>query len=309
RPHHGVYRTARPVRCSAAAQAAGTQNRRSAMKTFLSILLVAATARAQIPETPASRAPRMEEPGPSTAGRGRATAPAPASTLSPKDLKYPPLHTIQAPVAATFILPNGMKVSLLEDHDLPLVSGIAVVRTGSLLDPPQRTGLAQLAGTAVRTGGTTAKTGNQIDNLLENAAATVESAISESAGIFSFAVSKAGAPAIMQVFQEMLTQPGFRREKGRCRQGRVAFRRLAPQRQCREPRPPRIRQPDLRQGFARRAAAGIRHNRPHLPRRPARVPQAILLSGQRHARRLGRFQYRRDAGFNRKALCRLDRAA
>jgi zinc protease len=200
------------------------------VKTFLSILLVAAAARAQVPETPASRAPRMEEPGPSTAGRGgtqapgnpsapaaagrgRTTAPAPAGTLLPKDLKYPPLHTLQSPVAATFTLPNGMKLALLEDHDLPVVGGMALVRTGSLLDPPQQTGLGQLAGTALRTGGTTAKTGDQIDNLLENAAANVESAISESAGVFSFAAAKADAPAILQVFQEMLTQPGFRREK------------------------------------------------------------------------------------------------
>jgi zinc protease len=183
------------------------------MKTFLSILLVAAIARAQVRETPASRAPQREEPAPSTAGRGRATAPAPAGTLLPKDLKYPPLHTLQAPVAATFTLPNGMKVSLMEDHDLPVVGGMALVGTGSLLDPPQQTGLAQLAATAMRTGGTTAKTGDQIDNLLENAAAHVESAIGESAGIFSVAVPKADAPTILQVFQEMLTHPGFRREK------------------------------------------------------------------------------------------------
>jgi zinc protease len=199
------------------------------MKTFLSILLVAATARAQVQEAPASRAPRMEEPAPSTAGRGgtqaagnpstpaagrgRVPAPAPAGTLSPKDLKYPPLHTLQAPACATFTLPNGIKLYLLEDHDLPAVGGIALVRTGSLLDSAQQTGLAQLAGTAMRTGGTAAKTGDQIDNLLENAAAAVESSIGESAGIFSFAAPKADASAILQVFQEMLTQPGFRREK------------------------------------------------------------------------------------------------
>ncbi len=197
------------------------------MKTFLSILLVAATARAQVRETPASRAPQMEEPAPSTAGRGgtqapgnsstpaagRGRAPAPAGTLLPKDLKYGLLHSLQAPGAATFTLPNGMKLYLLEDHDLPVVGGIVLVRTGSLLDPPQQTGLAQLAGTAMHSGGTTAKSGDQIDNLLENAAATMESVIGESAGIFSFAAAKADAPAILQVFQEMLIRPGFRREK------------------------------------------------------------------------------------------------
>ena len=93
-------------------------------------------------------APRRRGTQPAAAARGRvaAAAPAAAGAPSPKDLKYPPLRTIQAPNAATFTLPNGMKLYLLEDHDLPVVAGIALVRTGGLLDPPQRIGLAQLAG-------------------------------------------------------------------------------------------------------------------------------------------------------------------
>lgn len=205
------------------------------MRTFLSILgilLLAAAARAQDssipglgptvktgkPTRPAAGRGGTQAPGapatPATAGRGRGTAPAAASgAFSPKDLKYPPLGTIQAPKAATFTLPNGMKLSLLEDHDLPLVGGIALVRTGSLLDPPQRIGLAQLAGIAMRTGGTTLKTGEQIDTLLDNLASNMESAIGDSLGTFSFTGLKENAPATLQLFKEMLTQPGFRREK------------------------------------------------------------------------------------------------
>ena len=110
---------------------------------------------------------------PAVAGRGRGAAPAtaPAGPPSPKDLKYPPLRAIQPPDAASFTLPNGMKLYLMEDHDLPQVSGTALVRTGSLLDPPQRIGLAQLAGITMRTGGTVVKTGEQIDTLLDNSAA------------------------------------------------------------------------------------------------------------------------------------------
>ena len=87
---------------------------------------------------------------------------------------------MQMPAAASFTLPNGMRIYLLEDHDLPLVSGVALIRTGRLLDPPQRIGLAQLAGITMRTGGTTVKTGEQIDALLDNVAATMESAIGDS---------------------------------------------------------------------------------------------------------------------------------
>ena len=200
------------------------------MNTFLSILLLAAAAHAQERPIPVSGPPKTEKPAPpaagrggtrapaapATAGRGRGTAPAPAAASgapSPKDLKYPPLGTIKAPNAATFTLPNGMKLYLLEDHDLPLVSGIALVRTGSLLDPPHRVGLAQLAGITMRTGGTTVKTGEQIDTLLDNVAANMESVIGDSAGTLSFAALKEHAPATLQLFKEMLTQPGFRQDK------------------------------------------------------------------------------------------------
>ncbi len=191
------------------------------MRTFLGILLLAAAAGAQSRANPVSGAPKTKNPAsrataPAPAGRGRGTAPTPAAAsgaLSPKDLKYPPRGALQAPNSATFTLPNGMKLYLLEDHDLPLVSGIALVRTGSLLDPPQRVGLAQLAGITMRTGGTTVKTGEQIDTLLDNVASNMESVIGDSAGTLSFAALKEHAAATLQLFKEVLTQPGFRQDK------------------------------------------------------------------------------------------------
>jgi zinc protease len=181
---------------------------------LLGILLVATVARAQDISGPGL--PKTATPTPPPAGRSRVTAPSPAAAsgaFSPKDLKYPPLRSIQAPNAASFTLPNGMKVSLLEDHDLPLVSGIALVGTGRLLDPPQRIGLAQLAGVVMRTGGTTVKTGEQIDTLLESTAANMQSAIGDSVGTVSFSGMKENTPATLQLFKEMLTQPGFRQDK------------------------------------------------------------------------------------------------
>jgi zinc protease len=178
------------------------------------ILLVAAVAHAQ--GTLGSGLPRTAKPAPAAAGRSRVTAPSPAAAggaFSPRDLKYPPLRAIQAPNAATFTLPNGMKVSLFEDHDLPLVGGMALVGTGRLMDPPQRIGLAELAGVLMRTGGTTVKTGEQIDALLDSTATNMQSAIADSVGTMSFSGLKENTPATLQLFKEMLTQPGFRQDK------------------------------------------------------------------------------------------------
>ena len=63
---------------------------------------------------------------------------------------------------------------LLENHELPLISGFALVRTGNLFDPKDKIGLAELTGTVMRSGGTKSKTGEQLDEQLENIAASVE---------------------------------------------------------------------------------------------------------------------------------------
>ncbi len=47
-----------------------------------------------------------------------------------------------------------MRVYLLEDHELPLVTGTALVRVGNLFDPPGKVGLADITGNVIRSGGT-----------------------------------------------------------------------------------------------------------------------------------------------------------
>src|SRR5439155_25368617 len=92
-----------------------------------------------------------------------------------KDLKYPPLPPPKIPQPNQITLSNGLKVLLLEDHELPLVSGGALIRTGNLFDPANKHGLAGLTGEVLRSGGTRAKTGDELDVELENVAASVES--------------------------------------------------------------------------------------------------------------------------------------
>ena len=130
-----------------------------------------------------------------------------------EELKYPPLKPIQIPDVATFTLPNGMKLYLLENHELPLVRGFALVRTGNLFDPPDKVGLATITGMVMRTGGTKDKTGDQLDEQLENIAASVESSIDESFGAASFSCLKENTEEVLSVFHDVLTGPGFRQDK------------------------------------------------------------------------------------------------
>ena len=130
-----------------------------------------------------------------------------------RELQFPPLKRIPIPKVNTYTLPNGIKLYLLEDHELPTVRGTVRVRTGNLFDPQDRVGLAGLTGTVMRSGGTKAKTGDQLDEELENMAASVESDIGESSGSVSFSALKENADQVLAIFKDVLTEPEFRQEK------------------------------------------------------------------------------------------------
>ncbi|MBZ5617970.1 MAG: insulinase family protein [Acidobacteriia bacterium] len=161
-----------------------------------------------IAQLPPSAAPRSE-----TKPAAKPPAAAKPSAPSYKDLKYPPLRPIQIPTVDTFTLPNGMKLYLLEDHELPIVNGTALVRTGNLYDPPDKIGLATLTGMVMRTGGTKSKTGEQLDEQLENLAASVESSIGESSGSVGFSALKENTGDVLAAFKDVVANPEFRQEK------------------------------------------------------------------------------------------------
>src|SRR3954453_9849613 len=143
-------------------------------RAAFAMLLAAAAALAQ-PKAPVTQAP------PAISGP------------SPKDLKYPPARGVQVPELTASVLPNGIKLFLQEDHELPVISGSLLIRTGRLLDPPERIGLAQITGITLRSGGTALKTGEQLDALLEDLGASVETGVGESRGTVNFFVPKENA--------------------------------------------------------------------------------------------------------------------
>ncbi len=130
-----------------------------------------------------------------------------------KDLKYPPLPPLKVPDPTEITLSNGMKVMLLEDHELPLISGAALIRTGNLFDPPNKKGLAGLTGEVLRSGGTKARTGDQLDQDLENVAASIESQIGETNATLSFSCLKENTVQVLALFRDLLSSPEFRPDK------------------------------------------------------------------------------------------------
>src|ERR1700690_2016594 len=130
-----------------------------------------------------------------------------------KDLKYPPLPALKVPDPVEITLSNGMKVMLLEDHELPLISGAALIRTGNLFDPPNKKGLAGLTGEVLRSGGTKTRTGDELDKDLENVAASIESQIGETNGTLSFSCLKENTDQVLALFRDLLPAAEFRQDK------------------------------------------------------------------------------------------------
>ena len=127
-------------------------------------------------------------------------APIPDTPAVYRDLKFPVLKPIPIPHIEEYTLPNGMRIYLLEDHELPLINGTARIRTGNLFDPPDKVGLADVTGILIRSGGAGNNTGDQLDEQLEDIAASVESDIGETSGSVSFSTLKDHADDVMGIF-------------------------------------------------------------------------------------------------------------
>ncbi len=140
---------------------------------------------------------------------GQTAAPIP----SYKQLVFPPLKEVKPPEPTEITLSNGMRVFLLENHELPVLHGFALVRTGNLFDPSDKRGLSQVMAEVMRSGGTKTKTGDQIDEELENVAASVESSMGETSATVGFNGLKESEDKVLAVFKDVLTNPEFRQEK------------------------------------------------------------------------------------------------
>src|SRR5690349_20200706 len=127
-----------------------------------------------------------------------------------KSLQFRPLNSVKVPQPQIFTLSNGLKVYLLEDHELPLVTGRALIRTGNLFDPKEKRGLAEITGITLRSGGTRKLSGDEIDEQLEDMAAGIESGIGESEGTVGFFCLKGNTDAVLQLFHDIITEPAFR---------------------------------------------------------------------------------------------------
>jgi zinc protease len=129
-----------------------------------------------------------------------------------RELEYPELPGIVIPQVERIMLPNGMRLFLLEDHELPIVRVSALIRVGSIYEPAEKTGLAAITGTVMRTGGTVTRTCDELDAQLEDMGASMEIAIRLDVGEVSLSALKGDVDAALAILADVLRNPAFRED-------------------------------------------------------------------------------------------------
>jgi predicted Zn-dependent peptidase len=126
----------------------------------------------------------------------------------PRDMKFPPL-SFHPPKADRTVLSNGIVVYFLENPELPLIRISALIRTGSIQDPPGKSGLARLTAGVMRNGGAEGRPFKEINETLEALAAQIEFSMEMESGSGYLFARKQDFPSVLPIFADLLMWPSF----------------------------------------------------------------------------------------------------
>ena len=131
-----------------------------------------------------------------------------AEPVNPRTMAFPPL-TYTIPRADRVLLKNGTPVYLLQDHELPIVTISALIHTGSVYDPTDKSGLASLTGSQLRGGGSLTLAPAAVDSELEFMASSVESSFGSDLGSVTLSSLTKNLDRTLQIFNDLLFYPAF----------------------------------------------------------------------------------------------------
>lgn len=113
-----------------------------------------------------------------------------------------------APLAHREVLPNGIVLLVAERPAIPIVAVRVYTRAGAVFDPPDRLGVANLAG-EVLTRGTAKRTAPQIDAAIEFVGGRLEAGAGRDGLVASLAVLKRDLTLGLDLLGEVVLTPAF----------------------------------------------------------------------------------------------------
>ncbi|HVE41102.1 MAG TPA: pitrilysin family protein [Planctomycetota bacterium] len=132
----------------------------------------------------------------------------------PDKLKYPPLK-FEVPDAAKIrtTLATGTPAYLMEDPSLPIVDLRILIRGGSFSEPPGKAGVADLTAELLRTGGTSTRDPNTVDEEIDFLAANVAIGVDDLSGSASLSILSKDLDKGLAILMDLLRNPAFRQDK------------------------------------------------------------------------------------------------
>jgi zinc protease len=137
----------------------------------------------------------------------------PAQAQPWKSIVIPPLHAFKPVQPRRVELANGLVIFLQEDHELPFIDGSILIRGGSREVSAAKTGLISMYGRAWRTSGTSAKSGDALDNELAAKAAAIESGGGLASTSLSWSSFKQDFDSVFAETVDLLLHPAFKADK------------------------------------------------------------------------------------------------
>ncbi len=129
-----------------------------------------------------------------------------------QNLTFPPL-TFTPPQVERHTLENGMQLFFVPDHELPVISMYALIRTGEIYEPADKIGLAAMTSEVIRTGGTSHRSPDEINEMLEFLAASVEVDIDDERGSAELWTLTKNFDASLDIFADIVRNPAFDQAK------------------------------------------------------------------------------------------------
>ena len=123
-----------------------------------------------------------------------------------------PPRQVHMPQPAESTLANGLRVIVVEKHDVPLVASRLLIRTGEEADPADLPGLADLTASLL-TKGTTTRTAEQIAREVEVLGATLDSGAGWDSSSVAISVMSSKLPKAMDYLADVARNPTFSNEE------------------------------------------------------------------------------------------------
>ncbi|GAB4817295.1 hypothetical protein N2152v2_004341 [Parachlorella kessleri] len=153
-----------------------------------------------------------------TAATAAATARAAGTTLAELDAalrlpappaEFPPLPPLSMPKYQELVLPNGLRLFLMEDHEVPLVRGSLLMKGGQRGSPDDKVGIATISAGVQRAGGSTAHPEAVLNEALEDRGAYIEGGAALEYVSMGFSCLAEDVSDVLELFSEVVLTPAL----------------------------------------------------------------------------------------------------